>query len=227
GASRLKDGVFTTYTTADGLASDTIAAVLETADGAIWFATPSGASVKTSSGWRRYSSADGLPSNDVNTLFEDSAHNVWVGTAAGLAVIRGGRVEPALNVPAPLRASILGIAEDRVGCLWIAAADHLLRVQRDRLVVGALGDGSVREFSAADGLRSIETAKRHRSLIADSRGRVWVSTGDGLAMADPARVAQRDAPALVHVEEGSADGTPVDGTGDVRIDPRPRRITLA
>src|SRR6185369_9930632 len=108
GASRLKDGAFTTYTTAEGLASNTVAAVLEAADGAVWFATPNGASVKSTAGWRRYSAADGLPSNDVNTLFEDSARNVWVGTAAGLAVMHDGRVHSLPGAPASLRASILG-----------------------------------------------------------------------------------------------------------------------
>ena len=134
GASRLKDGAFTTYTTKEGLASNTVAAVLETADGAIWFATPNGASVKSPDGWRRYSTADGLPSNDVNTLFEDSARNVWVGTAAGLAVMHEGRMQSLPGVPALLRASILGLAEDRAGGLWIAATGHVLRVDREKLL---------------------------------------------------------------------------------------------
>ena len=226
GASRLKDGRFTTYTAADGLASDTIAAILETVDGAIWFATPNGVSVKSAGGWRRYSSADGLPSNDVNTLFEDSQHNVWVGTAAGLAVVGDGGVQPARNVPAPLRASIVGIVEDRAGSLWIAAADHVLRVDRERFLHSTLGGDSAREFSASDGLRSIEPVKRHRSLIADSRGRIWLSTNGGLAMADARRLAQHDAPALVQVEDVSADGNPVDVARNVSIEPGPRRITL-
>src|SRR5262249_45792633 len=120
GVSRLQDGVFTTYTTSDGLASNTVTAVLESADGAIWFATPNGASVKSAAGWRRYSTVDGLPSNDVNTLFEDSARNLWLGTAAGLAVMHDGAMRSPPGLPAPLRTSILGLADDRAGGLWIA-----------------------------------------------------------------------------------------------------------
>ena len=227
GASRLEHGAFTTYTMADGLPSNTVASVLEAADGTVWFATPNGASAKSASGWRRYSTADGLPSNDVNTLFEDSAHNVWVGTAAGLAVVRDGRVQSRRMLPAPLRASILGVAEDRAGWLWIACADRVLRVDRERLLLGSLGDEGVREFGAADGLLSVEAVKRHRSLMTDSRGRIWVSTNGGLAMADPLRLAGRAVPALVHVEDVLADGSPVDRTGEVRIPPRRNRITLA
>jgi signal transduction histidine kinase/ligand-binding sensor domain-containing protein len=225
GASRLKDGAVTTYTTKDGLASNTVAAVLEAANGATWFATPNGASVKSSDGWRRYSTADGLPSNDVNTLFEDSATNLWVGTAAGLAVMHGGRMQSIQGVPA-MRASVLGLAEDRAGGLWIAATGQVLRVDREKLLGGTLGAGDLREFSAADGLIDTEAIKRHRILTNDSRGRIWLATNGGLVMADSRRIAAGIAPALVHVEEVSADGTPVEQTGTMTIPPRPERMTF-
>jgi signal transduction histidine kinase/ligand-binding sensor domain-containing protein len=226
GASRLKDGAFTAFTTTEGLASNTVAAVLETADGAVWFATPNGASVKSPDGWRRYSTADGLPSNDVNTLFEDSARNLWMGTAAGLAVMRQGRMQSLPGVPALLRASVFGLAEDRAGGLWIAAADHALRVDREKLLRGTLGAGDVREFGPADGLLDTEAIKRHRILTADSRGRVWLSTNGGLVMADSRRLAAGLAPALVQVEDVSADGSPVDQTRAMTIPPRRDRITF-
>lgn len=226
GASRLKDGVFTTYTTANGLASNTVASVLEAADGTLWFATPNGASALSASAWRHFSTGDGLPSNDVKTLFEDSEHDVWLGTAAGLALVRDGHVQRELPLPAPLRASIVGLAEDAAGGLWIASSDRVLRADRERLRRGTLDPSGLREYSAADGLLGIEGVKRHRSLITDPRGRVWVSTSGGLAMADPVRVAGRSAPALVHIEDVSADGSALERRDDLRIPPRPQRITL-
>jgi PAS fold/Two component regulator propeller len=56
GVSKFKDGHFTTYTTTNGLASNTISSILETREGAMWFATPSeytGLSVEQSSGTSR------------------------------------------------------------------------------------------------------------------------------------------------------------------------------
>jgi signal transduction histidine kinase len=200
--------------------------VLETADGAVWFATPNGASVKAASGWQRYAIADGLPSNDVNTLFEDSARTLWIGTAAGLAVWRDGRVQSLKDVPVRLRASILGLAEDGNSGLWIAATDHVLRVDRAKLLRGTLGADDVREFGTADGLLDMEAIKRHRILTADSRGRVWLSTNGGLVMADSRRVAAGIAPALVQVEDVLADGSPVTQTAALTIPPRPDRITF-
>ncbi len=227
GASRLEGNSFTTFTTRDGLASNSIASIVEAADGAMWFATPNGISVRSRDGWRRLSTADGLPSNDVNTLFEDSARIMWIGTAAGLALARDGRVSALPPAPPALRASILGLAEDRAGGLWIATTDHLLRVQRERLSGSSIGSTDIREFTAADGLPDTETIKRHRVLMTDSRGRIWLSTAEGLVMADGGRVASDVAPALVQVEDIAADGNAVDQSQDrMTIPPRPDRITL-
>jgi signal transduction histidine kinase/ligand-binding sensor domain-containing protein len=224
GVSRLKDGAFTSYTTTNGLASNTVAAVLEATDGAVWFATPNGVSVKSATGWRRYSTVDGLPSNDVNTLFEDSTRNMWIGTAAGLAVMHDGRMQSP-DIPA-LRGSILGLAEDGTGAVWVAVADHVLRVDRDRLLRRTLSAAEPREFTAADGLLGTVGIKRHRVLAIDSRGRLWLATNRGLARADPGRVAAGAVPALVGVEEVSADGSSV-GLAATTIPPRPGRITVA
>ena len=227
GASQLAGGSFTTFTTSDGLASNTVAGILEASDGAIWFATPNGVSVKSRDGWRRYSTADGLPSNDVDSLFEDSARIMWIGTAAGLAVRREGRMETLQPVPPALHASILGMAEDHAGGLWIAAKDHLLRVDREKLLRGAVDAADVREFTAADGLPDTEAIKRHRILASDSHGRVWLSTSKGLVMADGGRVAANNAPVLIKVEEVSADANVVDHTQyRVTVPPRPDRITF-
>lgn len=226
GASRLKDGAFTTFTTADGLASNTVAAVLETANGDVWFATPNGVSVKSRTGWRRLATADGLPSNDVNTLFEDSTQTLWIGTAAGLAVVRNGRLQPAPAAPAPLRASVLGLTDDPAGGLWVAVVDHVFRIDRDRLLRGGIGSGDLREFGAADGLLDTEAMKRHRILTTDARGRVWLSVTDGLVMADSRRIATGIPPAIVQIEDVSADGASLDRAAGLTIPPRRGRITF-
>ena len=224
GASHMKNRVFTTYTTADGLVSNTVTAILEAADGAVWFGTPNGVSVKSGDGWRRYASSDGLPSSDVNTLFQDSRGVMWIGTAAGLAVIFEGRVQSA-DVP-ELRGSILGIAEDGGGALWVAATDRVLRVNRDRLLRRTLSAADLRVFDTADGLVDAEGLKRHRVLTSDPRGRLWLATNRGLAMADGRRMGGAPVAALVQIEEMTADGTPV-VRADATIPPRTARITFA
>ncbi|HEX5226809.1 MAG TPA: two-component regulator propeller domain-containing protein, partial [Bryobacteraceae bacterium] len=145
GVSRLKDGKFTTYTIAQGLASNTVASILETANGVTWFATPNGLSALADDRWTSYATRDGLPSDNVNCLYEDSTGVLWAGTAAGLAFRRSASFQSLTGVPQSLREEIFGLAEDRYGSLWISTSNHVLRVNRDRLIRGRLTAADVRE----------------------------------------------------------------------------------
>ena len=138
GASRLRDGRFTTYTSANGLASDTVYAIAQKdSDGTMWFATPGGLSSFTRAGWRTYTTADGLPSENASTLFEDSAGTLWIGTLHGLAWFRSGRIQVPNAAQPPLHEQILGIAEEPHGTLWFTTGNHVVRVLAERLQHGA------------------------------------------------------------------------------------------
>jgi signal transduction histidine kinase/ligand-binding sensor domain-containing protein len=226
GASRFKGGVFTNYDTTNGLSSNTVASILESADGTIWFGTPNGVSTFSRGGWRRFTTGDGLPSNDVNVLMEDTKGLVWAGTSAGLAVFDAGQVRTPPSTPAILRGSILGLAEDRTESIWVTTADRVVRVNRDGLLYGILGDSDLREYGVSDGLLAIEGVKRHRSVVTDPRGRVWLSMMRGLSVVDPGRVDGKTMPALTQIEDVSADGTSIDLYGTRAIPAGQQRITL-
>jgi signal transduction histidine kinase/sugar lactone lactonase YvrE len=231
GVSHFRNGSFTTYTVDQGLASNTISAILEASDGRVWLGTPNGLSVRiregARDGWRQLTSAHGLPSNEVNAIFEDSLKRLWVGTASGLALIAGAGINTTLPVPTPLRASILGIAEDRIGWLWIATSDGLVRVHRERLANGGLVDGDLRQYGLADGLLGIAGVKRHRSVVSDPRGRIWFSTSAGLSVVDPVRAAALTPPPLSQIEAVYADERAIELQEPLRMPSGPHRITVA
>ena len=162
GVSSFKNGKFTTYTTANGLASNTVTAILESSDGTMWFATPNGLNTLSQGRWRVYTGRDGLPPGSVNCLLEDSTGAMWVGTSEGLAFLNSGQIKLPREVPGSLHEPIFGVAEDRNGWLWIATSNHVMRVNRDKLLRGSLGAGDAREYGPADGLASAEGVKRTR-----------------------------------------------------------------
>ncbi len=224
GVSRFHAGQFTTYRAGDGLAADMVAAITETPDNVMWFATPSGVSRFADGTWRRFAVPDGLPSNEVTALFPDRAGRLWIGTAAGLALIDRLDQPSIRDVPLPTRAAVLALAEDASGSLWIVTAERILRANRDRLASGIL---DAREFALADGLQSLQGVKRASGVSIDPRGRVWIATPRGLSVTDPTSSAGRAAPGLVQIEEMSADGVALDATGPIQIAPRPQRIRFA
>jgi ligand-binding sensor domain-containing protein/signal transduction histidine kinase len=226
GVSALHHDRFTSYTTTDGLASNTVAAILETSGGTMWFATPSGLSALSGGRWKTYRSRDGLPSDNVNCLLEDSAGVLWAGTASGLSFRGSSGFQVPREIPASLREQVLGLAEDKFGWLWVATSNHVLRVNRDRLVKGFLAEGDVREYGLADGLRGLEGVKRNRSVIADPEGRIWFSLNRGISVVDPARLTRNAAPAIARVQTISADGDVIRPGEGVHVPGGHRRITF-
>src|SRR5262249_15128593 len=145
GLIRMNDDRITTYTTADGLASDTVSSVLNRADGSTWAATPNGLSAFVGGRWQVYATRDGLPSNEVHCLFEDSAGTLWIGTGEGLAFLDADRLRVPDVPTRSLREQVFGLAEDRQGGLWVATSRSVLRVRRDALYRGVLADGDIVE----------------------------------------------------------------------------------
>jgi PAS domain S-box-containing protein len=226
GVSKFKDGRFTTYTTTNGLASNTISSILETRDGAMWFATPDGLSSFSNGRWRTYTVVDGLPSPEVNCLLEDSSGTLWSGTSAGLAFFASNHFQVPNESPDVLREQILGMAEDKSGRFWLATSDHVLRVPRDKLLSGVVKAVDVREYGQADGLESTEGVKRSRSVVSDSAGRIWFSLSSGLSVVNPSWITDNSVPALPHVETITADNNTTNLDASVQIPPSPRRITF-
>jgi ligand-binding sensor domain-containing protein/signal transduction histidine kinase len=206
GVSNFRNGKFTTYTTADGLASNTIASIAEASDGTMWFGTPNGLSAFSKGKWRSYTSEDGLPPGTVNCLLQDSAGVLWIGTENGLAFTTSDSIQIPREVPESLRERIFGIEEDKTGSLWIATSNHVLKVDREKLLSLTVTGVDVREYGLADGLRGLGGVKRHTSVVEDSLGRIWFSTNRGISFINPSSMMENSAPALVHVEGISADG---------------------
>jgi ligand-binding sensor domain-containing protein/signal transduction histidine kinase len=226
GISKFNDGKFITYSTVDGLASNTVSAILETRDGTMWFATPNGLSAFSRGTWTTYATPDGLPSNSVNCLFEDSTGVLWITTSGGLAFFKSGRWQVPRDVPDSLHEQIYGISEDKEGWLWISTASHVLRVPHQKLSSGALRSIDVSEYGVADGLANANTVNGNRSVVADSQGRIWFSTRQGLSVVDPSRIMNKSTPALPHVEAIMADNDSITLGRLVRIPSSRKRITF-
>jgi signal transduction histidine kinase/ligand-binding sensor domain-containing protein len=225
GISRLRSDVFTKYSMSDGLSSDSIHSILEGNDGTIWIATPTGLDAFRNGRWT--SSVPGLASlSNVRSIFEDAEHVLWIATADGLAFRYFGHLEIRGQLPDMLREPVYGIAQDRSGSLWISTSDHVLRVNREHLMAGTLGDVDVQSYGKQDGLLGTQGVSRDRSMTVDHFGRVWISLNHGIAVADPKLAYGDTAPDAARVESIFAEGKQVDLQASPEIAAGSRIVTF-
>ncbi|MDA0747823.1 MAG: hypothetical protein O2954_14975, partial [bacterium] len=79
GVTRYKDGIWTTYTTLDGLVSNDVWEITETQDGVLWFGTSAGVSRYDGRNWTNFTHEDLLLNNDVRQIFQDERGAIWFG----------------------------------------------------------------------------------------------------------------------------------------------------
>ena len=226
GVSTLRSGKLINYSEANGLLSNAVNSIVEGADGTIWLATPNGLDSYFNGRWKHYSARDGLPASNVKTIFEDTQHVLWIATSGGLACFQSGVVQVPPRLPEELHEQVLGIAEDRMGSLWFTTSDHVLRVNRDRLLDGSVVDTDVQSYGIEDGLQGTQGVGRDRSVVADNQGRIWIALNSGLSMADPKVTSTNAVPVKVRIESISAGGRPVDAQNPVKLSSGIQSITF-
>lgn len=158
----------------DGLPQDSVNAVVQTADGYIWFATQEG--LVRFDGVRftvfDQSNTDGM-GGFVFTLFAARDGALWVGTGGGLLRYRDGKFTRYSQNDGLPDITIKNISEDASGNLWLGAASGN--------VVGGQGltrfkDGRGTILTTRDGLSNNQIYK----TLTDAAGDLWVATANGL-----------------------------------------------
>ncbi len=193
------------YTTADGLPSSVILAIVPDSRGFVWFATRNGLGRFDGSEFRTYTTDDGLSHPVVNDFLETRDGEYWVATNGG-GVCRfnigkrpdGGLTSlgarPAPTVREPLftcravgshfmsnRVNVL--REDRQGRIWLGTDNGLFRLDR--------GAGAWRlEPVKLDGMPFPIMSIPGQAIHEDSKGRLWVGMTNGLLRLDPDRRAR-------------------------------------
>ena len=170
------------YTTADGLARDSVHCILRDRDSFLWFATGEGISRFDGYGFVNYSVRDGLPDRDVRSIVQAQDGSFLIATGGGAA-----RFDPNGNSPAaifrvyalaggPKVQSVRAVldAEDAV---WIGTDAGLFVAQNKTIQAFALRPGDPEPLVT--------------SMARDADGNLWVGTSEGLFFLRKGRRPQR------------------------------------
>ena len=165
------------WQTEQGLPLNTVQALLQTRDGALWVGTAGGLARFDGVRFTTFDAtqAPAMASEPVFGLMEDRSGALWVGHSRGAARYRQGRFETVIPAEVAGNRRVWAFAEAPDGAVW-AATEHGLLLRSPE---GA----SFKRYGEADGLPST----RLRSLALDRQGWLWIATsGGGLAVRDPA-----------------------------------------
>ncbi|HLJ25765.1 MAG TPA: two-component regulator propeller domain-containing protein [Candidatus Angelobacter sp.] len=170
GLVHLKNGIFTIYTTNEGLSDNTIRSIIEGHDGSLWIATDLGLDRLQNGKFTIYGSGDGLTSNSIRIVHEDRSGILWVGSEIAIDRFKDGKFTRfLLNLPGSEKDQkpVTAIEESGDGSVWI----------------GLFGGGVVRVL---DGRQTVFTTHEGlsndyvHSILQDRDGNVWIGTVGGL-----------------------------------------------
>ncbi|PYP89293.1 MAG: hypothetical protein DMF61_03500 [Blastocatellia bacterium AA13] len=168
GLTKLRNGVFTTYNTTDGLAGQELRTISGGRDGDIWIGTAGRGLNRFKDGrFTTYTTRDGLSSNDVLAVYEDSDKTLWIGTeGGGLNRLKNG-VFTVVTTKQGLESNVvMSLCGDRNGNLWIGTRGGGLN---------RFSGGQFTNYTIKDGLSSDSIM----ALREDRDGNLWIGTDGG------------------------------------------------
>jgi signal transduction histidine kinase/ligand-binding sensor domain-containing protein len=198
----------TTLTDTNGLGSDLVGAMARDSNGDLWVATLAGLSRLHGGAITNYTKANGLSSNVVTALLPMERGTLLIGTQD-----RGWNLWDGLKFSAEMhgelaQTSIHAMLDDGAGHLWFAIGDGIARCDANGMGNDGHAAGCAHwiEFSAADGLRSPETATNsHPSAWRSRNGLLWFATPKGLVEVDPVHFPLNAVPPPVVLERFAVD----------------------
>lgn len=160
-----------TYTTRDGLPSNTILAVFQDSRGYIWIGTNNGLSRYDGAQFATYSTVQGLSNNWITDITESPREpgTLWIGTIAGgvnrlrngsISVFRPGKDDASNNISS--------VAVDTSGTAWATTSYGLFMIRGD----------SIQRVTQVEGGRSDH-------LMALDDGTVWLARDNHLSFHAP------------------------------------------
>ena len=245
-----------TYTTANGLAGNTILALCEETAAKMWIGTEEGLTLRQDGKFANFTTRDGLSHNTVGALYLEKAltemsgetpaplpnpsildipHSVlWIGTrGGGLNRFKAGKFTAYTTRQGLFNDEIYEILEDNWGFFWMSCRKGIFRVRKkdfDDLDRGAIKAVTCTAFGKADGLVSVQcngVAKPAGWKAKD--GRLWFPTIRGVVAVQP-KIKSNDQPPPVLIEEVLTDKKAVEhgsvGAWDASTLPRTEAPTL-
>jgi len=205
--------IFTNYTEADGLISNSVSSVVVDADDNLWFGTNKGISRFDGTTWTNYNMDNsGLVDNVITAIFIDRDGVLWAGTDFGVSTMEGNTWRTYTVDDGLADNRVTGIDQGDEGIIWISNKDGVTLKEPNAWASLVMADGvpfggvtsvsfdsenskyfstplsGVIKFNGVDLIDIIEAdgllSDKVRAVAIDSDDNKWVGTSDGISVFD-------------------------------------------
>jgi signal transduction histidine kinase/ligand-binding sensor domain-containing protein len=212
GLAHLQNNKFVIWTQADGLKSDLIGVLLQSHSREslhdLWIGTFNGLSRFHDGKITTFTTKEGLSGDIITALAEGPSGMLWIGTKrGGLSTWSSAGFTPLLRNDLPRE--IDSIIEDDYGNLWLSSTRGITRVSVTALLAcGSSANCNPHPFSygRSDGMPTEEAGSiGHPASWKATDGLLWFATRKGIAVTDPAHLAENRIPPSVVMERFTVD----------------------
>ena len=167
GLVRYRDGRFTSFTTAQGLAVDMVSSIAGTANGEVMIATRNQVQVLRDGTIQRAPIFSVPAHRSIRQVYVSRAGDLWIASNEGAVRIRGGQVRRFGAAEGLRTTNLLSVLEDQAGNFWFGTVGEGLICLRD---------GKAATYQIKPG----QPDNIVYALTQDALGRLWVGTHGGL-----------------------------------------------
>ncbi len=155
---------------------------------------------------------DGLVTGTMLAVAEDKSGAIWIETAAGLSRYQNGRFTAMTPANAPLVDLVPVLVEDDEGYMWVGVNSGVGVIrfhprELDRVAANPSHQIEYAFYDETDGLQQTPlTWQSGVGAVRASDGRLWVTSGPGVAVIDPRNLPRHPRPPAPQIEAIAADG---------------------
>jgi len=212
GLAHWQNSRFITFTQADGFKSDLIGVLLQyhtlTSLHDLWIGTLNGLSRLHDGKITTFTTKDGLSGNIITSLAEGPNGRLWIGTKGDGLSIWSSTSFTSLH-RSDLPQEIDSIIEDDHGDLWLGSTRGITRVSASKLIACGSSpncDPHLFSYGRSDGMPTEEGGSiGHPASWKTIDGLLWFATRRGVAVVDPAQLAENHIPPPVVIERFTVD----------------------
>ena len=225
---KFRDGIFTCYSTTDGLPSTFVRAIRQDRDGDLWIATNEGLCRYRKGQFARYTTEDGLAHNAIYTILQDSKGALWFGTQGGLSCYSEERFRSYFSRDGLFQNVIYEILADEKENLWMSSNRGVFSVARQAFLDfdrGRIRSLACSFYGTADGMKTVQCEGGTQPAgCRDKDGKLWFATANGVTVIDPCHVEADSKPPPVLIEHVWAGKNEVETRKPVRLSPGTREF---